>query len=160
MASLRQEMCSFLPSCHPQVDRVLKKGTLTARQRGKIIWGKPFCVIIITKATKKRSKKQFHHGVRIGFSAARPWVAICMLDTMMTPPRSESGSGFIWILMTGSIESMAYQLSGVQVAWVQIPVLPFISCHLSTIGQVANLSVSTSCNDNPTSPGHFEDPAR
>ena len=32
MASLRQEMCSFLPSCHPQVDRVLNKGTLVYSQ--------------------------------------------------------------------------------------------------------------------------------
>ena len=28
LARLRQGMCYFLPSCHPQVDRVLNKGTL------------------------------------------------------------------------------------------------------------------------------------
>ena len=37
MASLRQGMYSFLPSYHSQVDRVLNKGTLTVRQRGRIL---------------------------------------------------------------------------------------------------------------------------
>ena len=57
-------------SCHPQVDRVLNKGTLTVRQRDRILWGKPFCMIIITKAAKSMSKKQFQHGVRIGLLPA------------------------------------------------------------------------------------------
>ena len=70
MASLGQGMCSFLPSCYPQVDRILNKGTLTVRQRGRILWCKPFCMIIITKATESKSKKQFQRGVRIGFLPA------------------------------------------------------------------------------------------
>ena len=37
MASLGQGMCSFLPSCYPQVDKVLNKGTLTVRQKGRIL---------------------------------------------------------------------------------------------------------------------------
>ena len=42
--------------------------SLTVRQKGRILWGWPLCVIIITKATESKSKKQFQHGVRIDFS--------------------------------------------------------------------------------------------
>ena len=31
MPNLRQGMCSFLPSCHPQVDRVVNKGNLVCQ---------------------------------------------------------------------------------------------------------------------------------
>ena len=66
-------MCSFLSFCSLQMDRVLNKCTETVRQRGRMLWGRPFCMIIITKATKSKSKKQFQHGVRIGFfSATQP----------------------------------------------------------------------------------------
>ena len=42
--------------------------SLTVGQKGRILWGWPLCVIIITKATESKSKKQFQHGVRIDFS--------------------------------------------------------------------------------------------
>ena len=51
-----------------EVDRVLNKGTLEVRQRGRIPVGSPFCVNVITKAAKHKSKKQFQHGLRTGFS--------------------------------------------------------------------------------------------
>ena len=59
MTSFKQRMCSFLPSCHLQVDRVLKKDTfsLTVRKRGRVIWGSSLCMIIITKTTKKQVKE-------------------------------------------------------------------------------------------------------
>lgn len=117
-------------------------------------------MIIITKAAKKRSKKQFHHGVRIGFSAARPWVAICMLNTMMTPPRSESGSGLIWILMTG-----LHRTHGLTTVWSPgglgsnpcsaIYQLPFIN-HWASCQPLCQPPVKIIL----PSPGHFEDPAR
>ena len=44
--------------------------SLTVRQRGRVLWGRPFCMIIITEATKSKSKKQFLQGVRIGFFSA------------------------------------------------------------------------------------------
>ena len=50
------------------MDRVLNKATLTVRQRGRVLLTKPLCMIIITKAAKGKTKKQFHYGVRIGFS--------------------------------------------------------------------------------------------
>ena len=42
----------------PAIYRVLNKGTLTVRQRGRILWGWPLCMIIITKATESKPKKQ------------------------------------------------------------------------------------------------------
>ena len=40
------------------------------RQRGRVLWSKPLCMIIITKAMKSKSNS-FQNGVRIGcFSAA------------------------------------------------------------------------------------------
>ena len=42
--------------------------SLTVRQKGRILWGRPFCVIIITKATKSKSKKQCQRRVKIDFS--------------------------------------------------------------------------------------------
>ena len=42
------------------MDRVLNKDTyfsLTVRQRGRILWGRPFCMIIITKANRKQVKE-------------------------------------------------------------------------------------------------------
>ena len=148
----------------------MNKDTLTVRQRGKILWGKPFCVFIITKAIKNKSKqnqknkskKQLHHGVRIGFSAARPWVAIFLLDTMMTPPRSESGCGLIWILVTGS----KARIHGLPTDWSpgglgsnpcsDIYQLPFISHGASW----QPLCVISSCKDNAASSDHFEDPVK
>ena len=49
------------------MDSILNKGTLTVRQRGRVLLSKPLCMIIITKAAKSKTKKQFHYGVRIGF---------------------------------------------------------------------------------------------
>ena len=60
---------SFLPSTGGQGSEQ-RPFSLTVRQRDRILWGKQFCTIIITKATKGKSKKQFQHGVRIGFLAA------------------------------------------------------------------------------------------
>ena len=42
----------------PAIYRVLNKGTLTVRQRGRILCGWPLCMIIITKATESKPKKQ------------------------------------------------------------------------------------------------------
>ena len=38
--------------------------SLTVRQRGRVHWGRPLCMIIITTAMKSKSKNQFQHGVR------------------------------------------------------------------------------------------------
>ena len=51
------------------------QSTLTVRQRGRILWGRPFCMIIITKAMKSKSKKWFQCGLRIGFFSAN---AMCI----------------------------------------------------------------------------------
>jgi len=51
-----------------EVERVLNKGSLTVRQRGRIPGGSPLCVNVITKAAKNKSKRQFQQGIRIGFS--------------------------------------------------------------------------------------------
>ena len=67
MANLRQGMCSFLPSWHLQGSEQ-RHFSLIVRQRGRILWGRPFCMIITRKAMKSKSKKQFQHGVRFGFS--------------------------------------------------------------------------------------------
>ena len=46
----------------------LTKDTLTVRQRGRVLWGKPLCMTVIIKAIRSKSKKQFQHVVRTGFS--------------------------------------------------------------------------------------------
>ena len=45
-----------------------RRVSLAVRQKGRILWGRPLCVITITKATERKSKKQFQQGVRIDFS--------------------------------------------------------------------------------------------
>jgi len=57
---------SFPASGSSQVGKVrfslyeVNKGTLVAiKQRGSVLWGRVLCVIIITKATNSKSKKQF-----------------------------------------------------------------------------------------------------
>ena len=65
---------SFLPSASPGSEQ--RHLRLTVRQRGGILWGRPFCMITVTKAMKSKSKKQFQHEVRIGLSATVcrfPW---------------------------------------------------------------------------------------
>ena len=42
--------------------------SLTVRQRGRVLWGKPLCMTVIIKAMRSKSKKQFQHVVRTGFS--------------------------------------------------------------------------------------------
>ena len=37
----------------------------TIRRRNRVFWDMPLCMIVITKAIKSKSKKQFQHGVRI-----------------------------------------------------------------------------------------------
>lgn len=54
MASLLQGICLLL-SCHLQVDRVLNKSTIVEQVRGRILWGRPLCMIIITKTTESKS---------------------------------------------------------------------------------------------------------
>ena len=57
MASLGQGdvfISSFLPPTGGQCSEQ-RHSSLAVRQRGKILWGKPLCVIIITKATGSRS---------------------------------------------------------------------------------------------------------
>ena len=49
---------SLLPSTGGQGSEQRHFG-LTAGPRDRILWGKPFCMIIITKAMKSKSKKQF-----------------------------------------------------------------------------------------------------
>jgi len=44
---------SFLPSTGGQCSE--QRRSLTVRQRGKILWGRPLCVVITTKATESRS---------------------------------------------------------------------------------------------------------
>ena len=52
--------CVHLFFSHSQVGRVrlspceLNKATLTFRQRGRVPWGRPLCMIIITKAMKSK----------------------------------------------------------------------------------------------------------
>ena len=60
---------SFLPSIGRQGSEQ-RHFSLMVRQRVRILRGKPFCMIIITKAMKSKSEKQFQHGVRIGFLPA------------------------------------------------------------------------------------------
>ena len=69
MASLRQGyvlISSFLPSIGRQGTEQ-RQVSLTVRHRGRILWGRPLCVIVITKAMESKSKKQSQHGVRTGF---------------------------------------------------------------------------------------------
>ena len=56
MVSLRQVGCVnfFLPATYRCV-RVLNKGTLTVKQRGRILRGRPLCMIIITKTSQRNS---------------------------------------------------------------------------------------------------------
>ena len=43
----------------------LNKGILTIGQRGKVLLGRPLSIIIITKAMRSKSKKQFQNGVKL-----------------------------------------------------------------------------------------------
>jgi len=54
--------------------------SLIVRQRGRILGGRPFCMIIITKARKSKSEEWFHCGVRVGFFSAT-WAVV--LITLM-----------------------------------------------------------------------------
>ena len=59
MASLRlgdMLISSFLPSAGGQGSEQ-RHFSLTVRQRGRILWGRPLCIIIITKATKRHVKE-------------------------------------------------------------------------------------------------------
>ena len=62
MASLGEGMCSFLPSCsHPQVDRILIKGThfsLVFRQPGRIPPDRPLCInsILLVKKSNREAR--------------------------------------------------------------------------------------------------------
>ena len=67
-ASLRQGcvlLSSFLPPTGGQGSEQ-RHFSLTVRQRGRVLWGRPLCVIIVTKGTESKSKTQFQHGVRTG----------------------------------------------------------------------------------------------
>ena len=67
MASLRQGMCSFLPSCHLHTGgQGSKKRHLNSQTEGQGPFKHLLHMVIITKAMKSKSKKQFQHGVRIG----------------------------------------------------------------------------------------------
>ena len=64
--SFPSHLQSFPASGSSQVGKVrfslyeVNKGTLVAiKQRGNVLWGRVLCVIIITKATNSKSKKQF-----------------------------------------------------------------------------------------------------
>ena len=56
-------MCSFLSSCHLEVNRVMNKGALLNRQAegGRVPWGRSLCMLIRTKAAKQglNERKRF-----------------------------------------------------------------------------------------------------
>ena len=60
---------SFLPSTGGQGS---EQGhfSSTVRQMSRILWSRPLCMIIMTKTMQNKSKKQFQHAVRIGFSCS------------------------------------------------------------------------------------------
>ena len=58
---------SFLPSTGEQGS---EQRYFNSQAEGQDSLNKPFCMIIITKTTKSKLKKQFQHGVRIGFLPA------------------------------------------------------------------------------------------
>ena len=74
VTSLRQgnvSISSFLP-CPDGQGPEQRDFSLTDRQRGRILWSRPL-PMIITKTTKSKSKREFQHGVRIGFSPQHPY---------------------------------------------------------------------------------------
>ena len=143
------------------MDRILNKGNLTVRQRGKTLRHTILCDYN-NKNNKKHVKETAPSWSQNWLLCCTSLVAICRLDTVMTPPRSESGCGLVRILMTGSKAG----IQGLPTVWspggldsnpcFAIYQLPFINHWASC--QV--LCVISSCKDNPTSPGHFEDPAK
>ena len=120
------------------MDRVLNKGTLTVRQRGRILWGKPFCMIIITKATKSKSKEQFQHGVRIGFLPAT------MSQKAMAPHSSTLAWKIPWTEEPGGLQSMGSLRVGQD--WAT-------SLSLSCIGEGNGNPLQCSCLENPRDGG-------
>ena len=58
---------------------------LTVRQRGRILWGRPLHTI--TKARKSKSKKQFQHRVRIGFSLQHLFPQLLVEDSVLPSNR-------------------------------------------------------------------------
>ena len=74
MASLRQRnvlISFFLQSAGGQGSGQRHFSSLV-RQKGRILWGRPLCMIIITKAMESKSKKHLQHGIRIDFSLQYP----------------------------------------------------------------------------------------
>ena len=69
--------------------------SLAVRQKGRILWGRPLCVIIITKATERKSKKQFQRGVKNWF-----------LPATITP----SGAYFLWNWKKGHLHISGHDL--------------------------------------------------
>ena len=69
MANLRHGdvlISLFLPSPRGQVST--RHFSLTVGQRGRILWDRPLCTFIITKAMESKPYKQFQRGVRTDFS--------------------------------------------------------------------------------------------
>ena len=88
--------------------------SLAVRQKGRILWGRPLCVIIITKATERKSKKQFQHGVRSDFSLQQlhlQELIFCatVLDHLYTRwPQSGPGS---WLGQSPPVEYLVTKLT-------------------------------------------------
>ena len=71
MASLRQRWINFfLPATYRWTEFWTRHFSLTVRQRGRILWGRPFCMIIIAKAMKSKSEKQFP-------KCRKNWLLLC-----------------------------------------------------------------------------------
>ena len=69
MASLRQRWINFfLPAIYRWTEFWTRALNLTVRQRGRILWGRPFCMIIVAKAMKSKSKKPFPKCRNLAFS--------------------------------------------------------------------------------------------
>ena len=66
--SLRQASASISSLLPPTGGQDSEQRHFNVRQRGRILWDMPYCMIITMHAMKSKSKKQFQHGVRIGFS--------------------------------------------------------------------------------------------
>ena len=56
MASLRQGMCSFIPHCHPQMDRVLNKG-IFSQAKGQNSLKQTIMYVYNNKSKEKQVKK-------------------------------------------------------------------------------------------------------
>ena len=132
MTSFKQRMCSFLPSCHLQVDRVLKKDTfsLTVRKSVRVLWGSSLCMIIITKTTKSKSKKQLQHGVRIGFSLQQ-FPTVQVHSTILWKGRQWSLCYIRWIFLR--VSAIGASVPSVDICLLLFLLWSVYTCRLRNI---------------------------